>query len=323
MGLQSNLGLRLLALFLAVFLWGFVKFTQTPFSSTLSQADVMVPLEVHTDADMTPVGAPATVRVTVRGSDEAIRDLKTTAITARVDLQDKTGLVFPRVNVTGPRDVSIVSIQPETVEIRVESNGSKDFPIEVKIAGGKAADGYTAGSPVLQPAMVKVKGPVGQIREVKHVQARLIFTGEDSGFARKLPLVAVDGNGLPVPQVEVVPRQVTVSVNVLPDVIPRMIPVFVSFSGRLKARLFMLEPQYSPRLVPVLFEHAKASQFPALSTAPINLDGLVSGENRLTVRIEEPAGGALVKEREVQVTITVRTSPAPPPRSSPSRSRGR
>lgn len=323
MGLQKNLGLRLLSLTLAIFLWGFVKFTQTPFSSTLTQADVMVPLEVHTDADMTPVGAPATVRVTVRGSDEAIRDLKTTAMSARVDLQDKVGLVFPHVNVTGPRDVSIVSVMPDTVEIRVEANASKDYPVDVRMTAGKAAEGYAARSPIAQPTMVKVKGPVGQLREVKGVEARFALSGEEAGFSRKVPLLAVDQNGAPVPQVEVVPRVATVSVSVLPDVLPRMLPVFPRFTGRLPSRLSMQEPTFTPRFVPVLFERKVTNPVAVLATAPIVLDNLLPGENRLTASIEDPPQGTLVKEKAIQLTIVVRAAPAPAPRPAPARPRPR
>lgn len=306
--LQSNLGLKILALFLSIFLWGFVKFTQTPFSSTITQADVRVPVEVLTDADMTAMVDTQDVTITVRGSDDAIRNLKPNSITARVNLQGAhEGFILPPVSVNQPADITVISVQPERFSVRLEPNVTQDLPVVIKLMGRVAA-GYKTETPVVSPASAKVSGPKSLVQQVTRIVAPLKIEALDISLLEKVTLEPMDEKGNLVHRVEIVPRNANVSVQILPDVVPRMLPVFPRFRGALRPHLRLQEAQYSPRMVPVIFVRQQASHPTVLYTEPVSLSGLDAGEHRATARIQLPSDAKLVKDKEVQMTLVIRAA---------------
>lgn len=304
---RSHLGLRLLALFLSIFLWAFVRFTQTPFSATISQADVQVPLEVMTDESMAALEAPSTVGITVRGSEDAIRGLKPNAIAATIDLRDSAeGLLFPRVTVTPPPELSVVNVDPERLSIRLVPVISQRFPVEAKLSG-HVAQGYSASVPVLRTGTVDVKGPKPYVQQVRAVNAVVLLNNTETGLMQRVLLEPRDEDGNLVRNVEVSPESEIVTVNVTPAVVPRIIPVFPAFSGALPSETSM-STSWTPRLLPLVSARGGTAPPPALYTAPIDLTRLGPGVHRFTLPVAAPADTTLVKEREVRVVVKVQTA---------------
>lgn len=304
--IPTNIGLQVLALFLSIFLWGFVRFTQTPFSATISQAEVLVPLEVVTDDEMAAIEAPPTVSVTVRGSQDAIQGLKQNAIAASVDLRGKAeGLLFPKVTVTPPPDLNVVSVDPERLSIRLIPVVIQSFSVEAKLSG-HVAQGYSASAPVLRTATVNVKGPRTYVQQVKSVNAVVGLNNTETGIMQRVLLEPRDEDGNLVRDVEVSPTNEIVTVNVAPAVVPRLLPVFPSFTGTLPHENTM-SATWSPRILPLVCPKSSTAPPTALFTQPIDLSRLDAGEHRLNAVVAAPAGATLVKEREIQVVVKVQS----------------
>lgn len=303
----TNIGLQVLAVFLSIFLWAFVRFTQTPFSATISQAEVLVPLEVVTDDEMAAIEAPPTVSVTVRGSQDAIQGLKQNAVAASVDLRGKTeGLLFPKVTVSPPPDLNVVSVEPERLSIRLVPVVTQSFTVEAKLSG-HVAQGYSASAPVLRTATVNVKGPRPYVQQVKSVNAVIALNNTETGIMQRVLLEPRDEDGNLVRNVEVSPNTEIVTVNVSPAVVPRLLPVFPSFTGALP-RDNVMTTTWSPRIVPLVSPKGTTTPPTAIFTRPIDLSRLEAGEHRLTAELDAPTGATLVKEREIQVVVKVQSS---------------
>lgn len=312
---QSNLTLKLLAFFLSVFLWGFVKFTQTPFSATISQADVQVPLDVMKEAEMEALDAPDSVRITVRGSDDAIRSLKPNAISATIDLRGASeGLLLPPVHVSQPPDLTVVAVQPERFSIRLVPVITQSFPVESKFSG-HVAQGYTASAPILRTATANVTGPRNYVSQVKTVQAMVTLNNTETGIMQRALLEPRDEDGNLVHKVAVSPETEIVTVNVTPAIVPRMLAVFPLLTGSVHRDL-TIDTSWTPRILPVVFAYAKPVTAPpsSLFTQAIDISHFSIGEHRFTVSVPPPNGGTLVKDKEIQVTVRVRPARNTAPR---------
>ena len=284
-----------------------MRFTQTPFSATISQAEVQVLLEVKTDDEMAAIEAPPTVSITVRGSLDAIQALKQTSVAATVDLRGKAeGLLFPKVTVTPPPDLTVVSVEPERLSIRLVPVVTQSFPVEAKLSG-HVAQGYSASAPALRTATVNVKGPRPYVQQVKSVNAVVALNNTETGIMQRVLLEPRDEDGNLVRQVEVSPENEIVTVNVSPAVVPRLLPVFPSFSGALPKDATMTV-SWSPRIVPLVSPKGGATPPAAIFTRPIELSHLGAGEHRITATLATAAGATLVKEKEVQVVVKVQTA---------------
>lgn len=311
---QSNLTLQLLAVILSIFLWGFVKFTQTPFSATISQADIQVPLKVTTDPDMAALDAPSSVDVTVRGSEETVREIKGNTISATIDLRGSTeGHMYQQVHISQPPDLSIVSVQPDHCAVNLVPVVTESFQVKPKLIG-RVADGYTASAPMLRTATVNVSGPQPYVQQVQSVVASISLNNTETGMMQQTLLEPRDEAGNVVSEVKVKPDNDIVTVSVTPAIMPKLLPVFPHFIGAARHGV-VLETAWTPRMLPVVFGQA-AVPASSLYTAPIDVGALGPGEHRFKVAVPAPVGGTLVKDKEVQVTIRLK----PAPKSHASRS---
>jgi YbbR domain-containing protein len=321
---EGNLGLRVLAVFLSIFLWGFVRFTQTPFSATISQADIQVPLDLKTDDDMAALNAPGSVTITVRGSRDAIGSIEPNAIAATVDLRGKTeGLLFPRVTVIPPPDLSVVTVQPERLSIRLVPIITQSYNVEARLSG-HVAQGYSASPPTLRTSTATVKGPKTAVQTVKSVYAVITLDNTETGIMQRVQLEPRDEDGNPVHNVEISPASEIVTVNVTPAIVPRLLPVFPAFTGSL-AKGLRMNATWTPRMLALVSPRASTPPAAVFADA-IDVTRLRAGEHRFSVKVVPPKGATLVKEKEIAVVVHVSAlekaaagSGAKKPPASPSR----
>jgi YbbR domain-containing protein len=303
--MRTNLGLKSLALVLSLCLWIFVRFTQTPFSSTINQADLQVPLEIATDSDKMVLDAPSYVTVTVRGSKDYIQHMPASAVGAHLDLKGVAeGVGAYKVNVTSPPELTVIQVENERPLLRLEALTHQTFPVEVKVKG-RPARGFTPSQPSLVPSSAEVTGPRAYISRIKHVVAPLDVNGMETSLLERAALQAVDDDLQPLTKLEIVPRYAMVSVNITPDIVPRLVPVFPELKGKLGTGLSM-QAQWTPRYVPVVFKGgAKAAKLDSLSTAPVEVQALRPGTHTVTLPIVKPDDATLVREQKINLTLTV------------------
>lgn len=309
---RNNLGLKSLALVLSLCLWIFVRFTQTPFSSTINQADLQVPLEISTDRDKMVLDAPPYVTVTVRGSKDYIQHMPASAVGAHLDLKGVAeGVGAYKVEITSPPELTVIQVENDRPLLRVEGMTHQTFPVEVKVKG-RPARGFTAGTPNLVPGSAEVTGPKAYVGRIKHVVAPLDVNSVETSLLERAALLALDDELQPVPKVEIVPRYAMVSVNITPDSVPKLLAVFPLLKGR-PARGLSVSANWSPRYVPVVLKHATTGLKTAeLETEPVELSELGAGTHTLSLNLVHTEDVTLVREQKINLTLTLskgRTSP--------------
>ncbi len=158
-----HLGLKLLALGLAVLLWIAVSGEATV------ERGLSVPLELQQVPPNLELltKPPSTVDVRVRGGAGALSRLEPGDIVAVLDLRSaRPGQrLFPLSpdQVRVPFGIEVVQITPTTVALAFETSATKAVPV-VPSLDGRPAPGYVVGRVTTDPPAVEVAGPESAVR---------------------------------------------------------------------------------------------------------------------------------------------------------------
>lgn len=235
---MNKAGLReAIALVLALILWFFVRVTRSsPTSQSLAQMQMTVPIErKNSDGRMTVYDlSKDRVVVTVQGDAQAVSLLREQQINAYIDLQgDESRSLWPRVQVIVPGIVKVVSVEPQTINVKQAPQASREVPVEVEVIG-KAAKGRSLGKVAITPEKVRVSGPEPLVQEITKVRTRLTLNAqsESMGFELKA-LSPVNAQGQPVEapyaKIRTSPETVWATVPVVAD--SRSVGVAVSLAN--------------------------------------------------------------------------------------------
>jgi YbbR domain-containing protein len=209
----ENLGLKISAVLLSVFLWFFVT------SRGQSEITLDIPLEFkNIPADIGLVNTSVkTVSVTVRGHERPMKNLKASDVRVYVDLSKakKGEDVFSvtKEDIKLPYALTVMNISPSTVKIKLDETDSKIVPVKPVLIG-EPRNGFFVSSIRVEPKTVVVKGLKSDLRKVSVLKTE--------------PLDITDSNKKMTQELNID----TAGANVTPDV--NTVKVTINVSGRLK-----------------------------------------------------------------------------------------
>lgn len=301
-----HLGLKVLAVALAVLLWLVVAGEETV------ERSVRVPLELQ----QVPIGLdlmsepPATVDVLVRGASDAIGRMSPGDLVAVLDLRSarEGRRLFPLTpnEVRAPFGVDVVAVTPNTVGMNFEREGTEVLPVAPAVEGIPAT-GFVIGQIVSNPAKVEVVGPVSALGHVKAAMTEpVVVTNASRSVVEKVTV------GIADPYLRLkTPTTASVTVNVIPAPAERTlagVPVRV----RTLAQGFVARVEPASVSVTVRGDREDLRTLePAAISAFVDADGLRTGRYTLMVRADSQAKAGIVAfdPPDVRVTISRRRSP--------------
>ncbi|MDD3251545.1 MAG: CdaR family protein [Lachnospiraceae bacterium] len=198
--LTNNLGLKILSLFLAFFVWLVVVNVSNP--EVVRSREVTLEIEneqVLTAAQRTyEISGKNTVTVyfNVRTRDEyKVRATDFRAYIDLAELYDVTGSVQVKVEVLNNKEIiSDAAARPGVVRVETEELQSKRFDLAVDTQGS-AAEGYALNGVTLTPSYVIVEGPVSQVGLISYVGVEISLDGLNSNTEGAVEPVFYDANG--------------------------------------------------------------------------------------------------------------------------------
>jgi YbbR domain-containing protein len=211
--LFRNFGYKLLALGVALLLWGVshgTKPIEKGFDVPLALRDVpdnLVVTDQSTDA----------VNIRVKGSQAALRSLSVADIEYVVELSGaKPGVTRHEVDtesVRMPRGADIVSRSPSSIDFTLEPRHTAAVKVRADIAG-EPAEGFAVAAVQIEPLRVRITGARREVLRLSEVVTETIdVAGVDESLEREVrPLLAgphvrfEDENPIKV-RVEVVPLE--------------------------------------------------------------------------------------------------------------------
>lgn len=175
--LKNNLGLKIIAVLFATFLWWMVVNIDNPINTKQFAVSVsVINPEVITNAGKSYQILDDTnnITVTVKAKRKVLDDIKTSNIIATADLREMQDTSVPiRIKIMGYEgDYEAVTAFPQNVQVSVENTQKKTFPITT-VASGTPRDGYVVGSMIASPQKVDVSGPVSAVSKISKVVAKV------------------------------------------------------------------------------------------------------------------------------------------------------
>ncbi|NJD09100.1 MAG: hypothetical protein FIB01_01220 [Gemmatimonadetes bacterium] len=175
--ITNNWQLKVTAVVLAFLFWAALRREQ-PYSYTFRNVPVRV---VNEDADWVLAAAPdpAAVRVTMEGPGAELLQVASNPPELRVPvgkITDSTALLELRsdwLRYDPQPGTRVVRIEPLTVRLGFERIGARLLPVAVELSGTPAPGFELAGTPVIEPAVVRASGGISRLARVDSLQVVL------------------------------------------------------------------------------------------------------------------------------------------------------
>jgi hypothetical protein len=186
----DNLGLKLLSVCLAVFLWAVV----------LGEQKVEVTVNEPLDLDIPPhlylVNNPVdVVEVRLRGPKTLVTSLSAREISMNqipVTLVEGENVIPIRDDmIRVPRGVAVVAVSPQRVRVVLEAAGEREIEVSPRVEGNPP-DGFVVRRVTSVPSRVRMVGPTSELRRITRVRTLPIsLTGQTASFSTRVLLEPV------------------------------------------------------------------------------------------------------------------------------------
>lgn len=225
MSLTNNIGLKFLAVLIALVLWlAIVNVNDPEKTITVSNIPISVTNEnAITSRDMVyNVKSEQYLNITVSGKRSIVSNLSAEDFRATASLKELSKVNSIPVDVTTKnaslgRKITIVKQSAQTILVDVENVEEKDFTDLVVEYTGKVADGYVAGLSSMSTDEVTVKAQTSIIDKIKKVAVRCSLDGTNTNISKKCPVILYDKNDKEIKsdEIELSDKKIRVNVNVL------------------------------------------------------------------------------------------------------------
>ena len=175
--LKNNLGLKIMAVLFAIFLWWAVVNVDNPVLANTFHTEVTVTnAEVITNAGKSYQIEDDTknVIVTVKARRKVLDEIKASDIVATADLREMQDTSVPiRITIKGfAGKYEEATANPRNIQVKTENTQKKTFPITA-LATGTPRDGYVAGRLETSPKTVDISGPESTVGKISKVVAKV------------------------------------------------------------------------------------------------------------------------------------------------------
>ena len=302
----GNLFYKLLAVLLAVLLWGFASGERQVKSPDRVLEGVPVQT-VGLREGLVLVEGPGKVQVTLRGESAiSVHDL-----IALVDLSNsRAGEATLPVQVTAP---PVVSVKPAKIKLRLDNWLEKQVPVEVSLSG-RAREGMMTLAPLVRPSQVTLRGGESILASIQRAQVDLELKEADKSISQTLPLRVCDHAGNPIPGVQLYPSSVEVLVPVIREQPGKMVAVQPNLTGSPTRGYQLAQVKVEPALVKVFAPPEVLARVDHLTTGPVSIQG-VKQSVEVSSLLVLPAGVEAVEPAQVLLRISVEPGAESPSRT--------
>src|ERR1700722_3451217 len=290
----SNLGLRVLAVVLAIGLWIFVNSAERG-----SVEQLTVPISYSTlPTGMVIVNHPATsVKVEVTGPRSLLSLLDPERLTLKIDLRSIADgpsefKIYPSMFNVG-RNTAVTSISPDSLSLDIDRMVTRDVPVHLAVEN-RVAPGYTISSVDIAPSSVTVVGPSRYVAPLTSVNTEPFdLRGLTSDTNRSVEITPPD------PSLGLSTGHVDARVNVTQAITDREI----------RSEVEVKDSDFKYRVVPkqaTLTIRGPAIKLASLAPkglAYVDADGLAPGSHELPLQVILPLGMQLVRQSPDKVRL--------------------
>ena len=300
---QHNLAAKIVAVLIAVILWGYVMNDQNPaiegsFNAQVQLINVPEGYKVTQNTD--------TIKITVRGARSLFAANSDKNFLAHVDLQDaKNGKGTYKVRVEMPQGFELLDVQPESVDVELDPIVRRKVRADINVNGSPAA-GVTVAKVSQASAEVVVEGPSRAVNEVERVIGYVGLTSKnDADFALQVPLTAINEDGREVQGVTIQPSTMYVAVQMARGLTKKIVSIRPVTDNDLPNSLALVSIKPNPLQIEIAGAENIISKLDTVNTEKISLADVLENTDK-TVKLALPPG-VTVTNHDVLVHIVVKS----------------
>ncbi len=291
----SNLGLKALALIIAVGLWlaghrDIERAIEVPLEFRNIPADLMV-MDNRVDYVVLRLMGPRTLISTLNASD----------LKLSLDLSGaKSGaLSYPLASgyFSIPRGVTIARITPPVLHVRLEPVARRTLPVSVRTSG-KPLAGYRITQSVVRPESVSVQGPAEEVRRLTAIETIPIDVVDSRGVVRRTVRLSNDGKPL-----SIAPDQVEVTITIEEVQMTRAFERIDVSAPDFKGVYTVSPPNVSLKLSGPKSIIEPLKLFP--EQVHLNLQGMTVGDHNVTLELNLPAEIKVVEQKPERFRVRI------------------
>ena len=295
-----HLGLKLVAVLLAVLLW------LTVGGEHVVERSLRVPLEFRNlPPHLEIVGdPPASVDVRLRGSSALLSRIEPGEVVAGLDLAlGRPGARLFHIRsdeVKAPFGVEVAQVVPGTISLELEKSERRVIPV-VPAIDGEPAPGFVVGKTVSEPATVEVVGPESRLRQLQGATTEPVSVAGSRERVRDTVTVGVVDSAVRLVQ----PQSAMVTVEIQPAPVERELSGVPVRARNLGAGLQVTVQPTLTRVTARGRRDALADLQAIGVEAFVDLDGLGPGRYNLRVQVEpsQQFGVGAIAPAVVEVVI--------------------
>lgn len=291
----SNLGLKALALIIALGLWlaghrDTERAIEVPVEFRNLPVDLMV-MDNRVDYVVLRLMGPRTL----------VSTLDPDNLKLSLDLNGAkpgtSGYTLAAEDFNIPRGVTVGRITPPVIHLRLEPVVKRTLPVTVRLSG-KPADGYRVTQTVALPENVSVQGPAEDVRRLTAIETLPLDIEESHGGVKRRVRLSNDNKPLTI-----TPDQVEVAVTLEEERVTREFDKI-----EIRARDFKGTYTVTPTLARLELSGPK-SAIAGLKLSPENvyldLRGMTLGEHSMALSFNLPSGVKVVEQKPQRFRVRV------------------
>lgn len=300
--IQRNLAAKIVAILVAVILWGYVMNEQNPSTEGSFTAQVQL---VNVPEGYKVTQGTDKVKITVRGARSLFVSNSDANFEARVDLREaKAGKAEYKVRVKMPQGFELVDVQPGAVEVTLDPIVRRKVRADINV-NGSPASGVTVAKVTQASSEVMVEGPSSAVSEVERLIGYVGLTSKnDADFALQVPLTAINADGKEVSGVTIQPATMYVTVQMARGLTKKIVTIHPASEADLPANLELVSLKPNPLQIEVAGAENIIAGLTAVNTEKITLADVLENTDK-TVKLALPPG-VTVTNHDVLVHIVVK-----------------
>jgi YbbR domain-containing protein len=290
----SNLGLRILAVVLAIGLWIFVNSAER---GSVEQLTVPISYSTLPNGMVIVNRPPTSVKVEVTGPRSLLSLLDPERLTLKIDLRSIAAgqsefKVYPSMFNVG-RNTAVTSISPDALSLDIDRMVTRDVPVHLAVEN-RVASGYTISSVDITPPNVTVVGPSRYVAPLTSVNTEPFdLKGLTSDANRSVEIMPPD------PSLGLSTGHVEARVNVTQAITDREFRSVVEVKD--SDFKYRVEPKQATLTIrgPAL----KLAGLAPKGLAYVDADGLAPGSHEVPLQVTVPDGMQLMRQSPDKVRL--------------------
>ena len=199
----NNIGLKILALLIAILVWWVVMNIDDPLvKKTISGINV----ELRNDDDLTDKGyiyevdSGSVITITVRAPESVAKDLKASDFVAYADLSqlspltDSANITIECVKTDVKNDIKEITSKVQVVKLNIDNKETEEIPVTINITGSPA-DNYVLGDTSISQNKIEVTGAASVIEKIARAEISYDVSNMMQSVSEMVTPVLYDENG--------------------------------------------------------------------------------------------------------------------------------